>query len=391
MASDAATEGLRCLKVGRLEDAVRAFRRGLQAQPDDEACLLGLARTHLAQGDAAGAEPPLRRLVQLSPEHLEAHSHLAVLQASAGEAAAGERLEAIAAEPTAGFFEHYNLGHFLLERGDEAGAEAAFRAGLQRWPDNAFALFELGRLTLRQERIDEAIDLLGRATKLSSDKRLPVLLLSRAHTLKGELGQALNLVRLACKLSPDDPVPHEDFYRLCMLAGDFPAAAQKAIDLRLRVPGHADYLYMHGVALLASAEFAQARAVLEELCQQVPESLEARRALAQACEQLEDLPAAQMLLEDVVRQAPTDVDAVNDLATLYFRMKGGAERARGILARALAVHPEHPGLHLNHAIALLDSDKGAAQRHASKASTSADPEVREQAQELLRRLGARPS
>ncbi|WNG15439.1 tetratricopeptide repeat protein [Cystobacter fuscus] len=390
MASDAATEGLRCLKVGRLEDAVRAFHRGLWAQPDDEACLLGLARTHLAQGDAAGAEPHLRRLVQLCPEHLEARSHLAVLQASAGDAAAGERLEAIAAEPTAGFFEHYNLGHFLLERGDEAGAEAAFRAGLQRWPDNAFALFELGRLALRQERIDEAIELLGRATKLSSDKRLPVLLLSRAHTLKGELGQALNLVRLACKLSPDDPVPHEDFYRLCMLAGDFPAAAQKAIDLRLRVPGHADYLYMHGVALLASAEFVQARAVLEELCQQVPESLEARRALAQACEQLEDLPAAQTLLEDVVRQAPTDVDAVNDLATLYFRMKGGAERARGILARALAAHPEHPGLHLNHAIALLDSDKGAAQRHASKASTSADHAVRVQAQQLLRRLGARP-
>ena len=78
MASAAANEGAQCLQMGLLKDAIRAFSRGLEANPEDDACLLGLARAHLAQGDAAGAEAPLRRLVKLRPEHLEAQSHLAL-------------------------------------------------------------------------------------------------------------------------------------------------------------------------------------------------------------------------------------------------------------------------------------------------------------------------
>lgn len=53
-------KGQNLLRASHWADAASAFRQTLKARPDDGAALLGLAKSHLAQGQAAEALPLLR-------------------------------------------------------------------------------------------------------------------------------------------------------------------------------------------------------------------------------------------------------------------------------------------------------------------------------------------
>jgi tetratricopeptide (TPR) repeat protein len=116
---------------GEYERALPAFRKLVEAHPDDGRAwsYLGLAHAHLGHG--AEAERALAKAVELSPGSAEAWFHLGVARSIRSEwpqAAAAYR-HAVACDPS-DMVSWHRLGTALAESGDEGGASAAFERAL---------------------------------------------------------------------------------------------------------------------------------------------------------------------------------------------------------------------------------------------------------------------
>lgn len=389
MASTHAREGGQFLQAGQPQEAVRSFQKGLAVDPDDVDCLLGLVRTYLSLGAAGEAEAAALRLLKVKPDHAEAQAHLAMLRAQAGDVEALEALKTLAAAPTAGYFERFNLGGLLLERGDLAGARAAYESALQVAPDSAHVHFELGRIHLQQGHADGAAFHFQRASEGAPREPMPLLMLSRAHAARGALGLAIQAGTLALEKAQGGMRRSvlEDLFRLYLTGGSPDGAKRVAEELRQLEPASTNYLYLHGLAVMSGGAFREALALFEEVLRLAPRSWQALQAMSQVHLALGERGLARKRLEEAVALVPTDPGPANDLALLLLQDEA-SERARPMLERVLTAHPKDATTHLNLAVAWFSSDKAACLRHAREAQASGTGPVREQAERLLRQLGA---
>jgi tetratricopeptide (TPR) repeat protein len=389
MVSTHAREGGQFLQMGQPQEAVRSFQKGLAVDPDDVDCLLGLVRTHLSTGAAGEAEAAALRLLKVKPDHAEAQAHLAMLRAQAGDAEALEALKTLAAAPTAGYFERFNLGGLLLDRGDLAGARAAYESALQVAPDSAHVHFELGRIHLQQGHADGAAFHFQRASEGAPQEPMPLWMLSRAHAARGALGLAIQAGTLALEKAQGGMRRSvlEDLFRLYLTAGSADGAKRVAEELRQLEPANTSYLYMHGLAVMSGGALREALALFEEVLRLAPRSWQALQAMSQVHLALGERGLARKRLEEAVALVPTDPGPANDLALLLLQDEA-YERARPVLERVLSAYPKDATTHLNLAVAWFSSDKAASLRHAKEARASGTGPVREQAERLLRQLGA---
>jgi Flp pilus assembly protein TadD len=384
--SKLAASAARLMKQGLLKEAAREFESALQQDPTDASALIGLARLRLAQEDEAAARTVLRRLLELHPTHPEALSHLARLEAQEGNARALELLRELASQPKAGFFEVLNHGRALLraEQYEAAATELERALGLQ--PGNPQVLTYLGMALQGQKHLDAALKRYQEAAQATRTEHLPLLLASRVQVLQGQVGAALVSLREAILRAPQEPSLFHEFATLSLFAGAPEAAVRAAIELRLKLPESADAVYLHGLAMLVAGKDADAERILREALQRVPQSVDVRLALGKVLRRQGNDAEAQRLLEEAVTLAPGAPGPANDLAVLLMARPDGKAAARAVLERALAAHPEDPGLNLNLALALADSDPKRARTHAQKAQASKDANLREQADRLVAAL-----
>lgn len=385
MVSPHAAEGARFLSQGRYDDAIRSFRAGLAASPRDLECHLGLARAYLTQMNLPEAKKVLEKLLAIEPRHLEAQSHLALLEANEGDDRALELLQRISNRPEAGFFEHFNLASALTQRGNDEGAEAAYEKAVKAQPRGAHAWFELGMISQRKGDLDKAIERFQKAAELAPSSHYPLLMLSRARTVRGEVGKAVEALKKAILIAPKEEILYEDLYKLCFAAGATDGALTAAKALRQLDPKNGNYAYMQGVAQLTSGQVADARGTLKEAMELAPGAWEVKHALAKAHQIVEELPEAVKLLEEAHKMAPAEPDPANDLALLYLA-EAKAAAAVKVLEPVLQAHPEHAGAHLNMALAQARLDPAKAIQHAHKAQAAQDQDVAEQARKLLKKL-----
>jgi len=148
-------------------------------------------------------------------------------------------------------------------------------------------------------------------------------------------------------------------------------------------------LYEQGMAQLERGEVAEGRRLLEQALEANPGDVEMMQGLARALDMAGERLEARALLERANRQAPTEPGPACDLSMLYLESEADARAAR-VLEPVLAAHPEDLQVHLYLALALAKSDPGRAQGHARKARSASDPELRQQADTLLRALESVP-
>ncbi|MCY1044760.1 tetratricopeptide repeat protein [Corallococcus sp. bb12-1] len=387
--SKQATTAARLMKQGLLKDAALEFERALKQDPKDAAAMLGLARLRLAQHDEPAARAMLQRLVEQHPTHPEALSHLARLDAEKGDARQLAVLEALAAQPKAGFFEVVNHGRGLLAHHQYTAAIPALEKALAVQPGNPQTLTYLGMALQGDKQLDRALKRYQEAAEASRTEHLPLLLAARVQVLQGHVGAALTTLQQAILRSPREPSLIREFASLCFFAGAPEPAIKAAIDLRMQQPDNADAIYLHGLASFVAGKNEDADRILREALAKVPDNAAVRIALAKVRRRLGDDAEAQKLLEAAIAADPSEVGAANDLAVLHLSRPGGATAARAVLTQALKTHPDDVGVHLNLALALADTDKAQARTHATKAQASTDKHIREQADRLIAALGAK--
>jgi len=162
--------GIALASENRLDEAVAAYRRAIEAEPKDALAYANLGAALAAQGHAPDAGDALVTALRLDPSLAGAHRA---------------------------------LGMMLAQRGDFAGAERHFRENVTRDPDSALDRTDLANSILEQGRIDEAIATYRDV--LAADPRYLDARLNLAHALlrAGRRDEALAEVREAVRLDPE--------------------------------------------------------------------------------------------------------------------------------------------------------------------------------------------
>jgi type IV pilus assembly protein PilF len=73
--------GVLYVRMQKIQDAIAAFRYGIEVAPDEEIFYLNLARAYAASGDRAKARAILEQLLDRQPGNVEAKKGLSELMA----------------------------------------------------------------------------------------------------------------------------------------------------------------------------------------------------------------------------------------------------------------------------------------------------------------------
>lgn len=178
---------------------------------------------------------------------------------------------------------HVNIAALLAQRGDVAGAEAAYRAALARDPAFLPALVNKAAFEEARGRPEDAEALLRRAVAAHPTEPEPLYALALLQVRRGRIGEATETLATTVSLAPEQP---RYAYTLA-LALHRQGRAEEALAALARHPGHRD-------SLIAAATFERDRGRLAEA------GRHARRALALDPQDRE----AAALLAEIARRGP---------------------------------------------------------------------------------------
>jgi tetratricopeptide (TPR) repeat protein len=248
--------------------AAEQFRTVLAHDPDDPRAHLGLARLACDRDDLSAALPHLERAAASPQTQRQAHSLLAEVRRRLGDSAAAaheqEQAERLPEDPPAPdpFLEEVEAlrvgkqaslkllqrlrrqgrdedarqladrlerrypdvswlveGRVLLQKGDLAGSERAFRRATALAPDSVDAYQDLGDVCLRRHEDAEAAASFARVLELEPDYGPAHRGLAECRLRQGDRDGALRHLREAARLLPHNAEVHRELGELLARAG----------------------------------------------------------------------------------------------------------------------------------------------------------------------------
>ncbi len=296
--------------LGRTAEATETFKRASAGAPENPTFLTHLASSQMQAGDPASAATALERSIELAPQQPNAGEALVAAALSAGDMdradAALTRLRA-----TAGETESVGIlsGMLKLGRLDLEGGRAAFAATLKQYPESLNAKLNLAKVLILQGRRSEGDGLL-REILTKEPANIPTL----------------NAV-----------------VQLLVQDGAFPAAIQIVEAARAAAPKNLGFTAMLSDLIVRSGDPRRAVALLQALrnVEELPPILLSALARAQATAGLND--EAKNTYRDVLKAAPTDLDARRGQVDLLLRLKE-VDLAKASLKEALEKSPGNIGV-----------------------------------------------
>lgn len=235
----------------------------------------------------------------------------------------------------------------LEEAGKIAEAEGAYRAILQRAPQDVAALNLLGLLCHRQGRHAEAADLIGHALTLQPDDAEALGNLGAVKIAFGDRPAAIASFRRAAELAPD----------------------------------HAPALRNLAVSLLENREVEEAAKIFERIAHANPRDPAGWNAVGAARYRLGDLAGAEGALREALRLDPRHAGAWCNLGAVQNDL-GRDDGAIASFSKAIAIDPGHMDAHVYRGAALLrlgrfaegwtDYDWRLKQRHGPRVDRGFD-------------------
>jgi tetratricopeptide (TPR) repeat protein len=143
-------------RTGNYPEAVQAYQRGLEAEPDNVELLNSLGFALFQQGRSDEAIAALEKALEVDPKHAKAHNNMALASIDLGELELAEAhyRESLAIEPQPAI---YNDLGFVLERlGMGYEAVEMYRSALELDPESATAHYNLAVNLAREGEFGEA-------------------------------------------------------------------------------------------------------------------------------------------------------------------------------------------------------------------------------------------
>ncbi len=310
---------LLCPHAGAQSDQVAAARADAAARPRDPEAALRLARVLRRAGVYQAAAAELRKAMNLpgarsGPLSVAIHREVALVAIEQGSYESAMRAcRAIAALPSGAAMSHactaeahmirkratealpavakaleidphlYEAkvveGYARWQNGDEAAAEAAFRAAADREPARPEAFVGLGRLTAALNRTADALAAYEKA--YAADPADPVAALELGSALRPS-ARAVSVIQSAISARPSFGAAHAKLAEVLLELGNVDQAEQEA---RLAVQSgrpEASWHAVLGAVLVRKGQFDAALAEAAAALQQIPNFARAKLVEADA-------------------------------------------------------------------------------------------------------------
>ncbi len=230
---------------GKPQEAAAALEKAAALAPKDIAPLQALARLHTEQRSFDKALATIDAAIKLAPKLPQLQLDRADILAARGDTnAALEQGRRVAREFPDVAEVHFRLANLLVQSGDTAAAEAAYRETVKRDQGNAMALNNLAWLLAeRKANLDEALSFAKQALSLQPRNAVFLDTLGWVHRARGEAGDAIRAFEQASDADPrfaDSPF-HLGLVQMESGRNQEAAAAlERALKLGLTEPRAAD-------------------------------------------------------------------------------------------------------------------------------------------------------
>lgn len=279
-------------RFAEFEAARKAFEQAVALDPKMIEAHINLAMTLAESSDLDGAAAQLRAAIALgphSPSAARAHYLLGKIYEDQQPVHAIEELTTAAKIDSKDAQTWLELGELKTESGDEAGALTAFQYAAELHPRDADAQYQLGSQYLIAGNWHEAVVHLQLARKAMPKPTLALLYkLDRALRKVGDNQEAQQVRAETQALLAQDSEANEHFQQAESLdhdgvvleqQGDAAKAVEKyraALEIN---PQQNRYRYNYALALCRVGHWQQGIAELNELLENEPGNIDARRAL----------------------------------------------------------------------------------------------------------------
>jgi tetratricopeptide (TPR) repeat protein len=186
--------------------SIASLTTAISLAPRDERARLALARVLNAAGRDSDAEGALRETVRLLPDSMLAHWWLALAYEQAHRLADARReVEQVTAAAVFGSSQlHAAIGRFAFGAADGAAAIDAFARAVRANPNDPAMHRLLARTLLLQDRADEALAEFVAVLLIDPLDAAAHAGIGQIHLQKGRAADAVDALRRATDLAPDD-------------------------------------------------------------------------------------------------------------------------------------------------------------------------------------------
>jgi putative PEP-CTERM system TPR-repeat lipoprotein len=179
-------------RQGEKEGLVRWLERAQDANPGSLRPGLALARHYLSSGDALRALAVTRDLSNRFPSNVRVLELLARAQMLSDDKSNAVRtLEQLSDLDRDNPSNHYLIGGLKADLGDHAGARRAFEEAVSIKPDFIQARYALGKLEIKDDRIDKALGIAEGLGADFPDSAIGAVLAGSAHLEAGRTADAI--------------------------------------------------------------------------------------------------------------------------------------------------------------------------------------------------------
>ncbi len=361
---------------GNLDRAISAYRRALRAAPDLAEAHNDLGTAYFAKGWHQEAEQCYRRTLELQPENFAATENLAAVLRAQGKLREARdafiaafklrvrsvfyklfgRTPRLAHRPSADDKARASqLGEIrkLLASGQWAQAQVQAQARLDQAPNDADALFLLGRAEAAEGKHEHAIATLEQVLKIRTTTPEDYVALGNVLTDDGQYVRALENYKLALMLDPAHAPATANIARVLHERGHYREAEEI---YRLSVEHDPDIAGAHSSlasTLISLGRFAEAEGAARRALEINPRSIHALGMLANALVEQQRIEEAQAVLRNAREIDPGHPQLLRWLAAFHMMLSADFERAETLLRQALRTAPQDSSLHINLARSLL--------------------------------------
>jgi predicted Zn-dependent protease len=304
----------------RHANAESTLRRALQAHPHEMDLLNNLHATLLESGDAKGGEAVVRVMIEAEPTSFDHRLKLARLFDTMGMQKQAESVlrEAVALDPDSEP-RRLMLADFLVTRKDVAAAEHALLEAVSHLPHSGKIQFALAGLYRRHGSPEKAR---ARYVELVEEyKSKPIGLEAKVKLAEMDLeeGKQADAEREVAEALKENPRSAEALTlsgKMALANRNGKDAVQAFRTVLHDQPEQATVQFLLGQAYLLTKEPALARESFERAVALYPGQVDARRSLAILESQSGRHQEARVRLEDLLKQRPDDVSALEMLMSL---------------------------------------------------------------------------
>lgn len=330
-------------QAGKFGEAIREYRRYLALDPENFLARANLGAALARQGKYTEAIEEYKKALKIRPDNAQVKLNLALARYKTMQLneAARELLSLHVAAP-----ENLRiallLGDCYFRLGDYEKTVALLKPLEAAEPQSEALDYLLGMSLIQEKQVVQGEVLVNKIMR-NGDSAAAHLMLGEAHLAINDTGGAINELTQALKLDPKMPLAHWLYGRALLGVGSRVKAMQAfqeelAIDPNEFGPN----LYL-AYMLNQEHKYQEALPYLSRALRVRPGSPQAEYQVAVAEIGMGNLKQARNLLEALVKDAPTFVEAHISLATVCYRLHNRREgdRESAIVARLNAEIQAH--------------------------------------------------